>query len=183
MTVKELRFSGYLSILAAIAVMPLIMLVFYSEIAEAHAYLKFLQIVNLVLFLINTHKLILFLTEMNFTEANKLLIATICLNSFAVVWCVIHSFTMISIPGLLALMAQGIVMIVTGLVLQKSRHLYGLENSFSISWIVTGICMTSLILLPAAMLTWAMLYLVQGMIFFRAARQQENNSPGVSFDY
>lgn len=74
-------------------------------------------------------------------------------------------------------------MVITGLILQKSRHLHGLENSFSILWIVTGIGLTSLILIPAAMLTWAMLYLVQGMISFKEARQGENIASGISLDY
>lgn len=168
MNSSDLSLAGYASIIAAALSIPLLFFSFYTEFAGLKFASVVLNILNLLLYCYLTKTLINLLTEKEFDEANNLLWASIFINIFAVS---MTTFTDSSSSGWLSIfpiLVMGILMILIGIKLQScDDDLNGHLKTFSYTWIASGFCLVTVLLIPIAVLVMMFMNIIQGMIFLK----------------
>lgn len=189
MTVQQLRLAGVLAMTSAILTIPALLLSYHlatTGMQVDHVLLATLELLGLVLFtaimllfkkLLNSHFLyhkadnycdFLVTTYIFFTAAN---ISSLFLPSLQ---------DPLDLFSLLLACAMGIAQIFLGFTLFRlPGTLYGMLKPYCILTITTGILVTSIVLLPIAMLVGAISDVMLGTIFFHAAAapQAEDQQP------
>ena len=168
----ELSLAGYASIVAAAASIPMTI---YSMLngfsSEPSTIIKALDLLYMVLLVFVSIKLIDYLSDKDFTDANNLLWTSIGLSI------ILYFINMISPDDgdLLVLVIPlgvilGVVTILIGIKLKNCPNsLHGYLKTFSNLTIATGICGASILLLPFALIFQMVALVIQGMIFLKEA--------------
>ncbi len=176
MNSNDLRLAGYASIISAVLSIPILFYTLYTSVIGQTFISNLIQLINLVIYAFVTSKLIELLTDHDFKLVNSMLTTSVILNVIGFVFGVIapysDTFGFLSVVGMIVL---GILMVLIGINLQKCPDdLHNLLKIFSLTWIISGVCLASIILIPLFILTWIATNIILGMIFFREADKRQD---------
>ena len=188
MNSSKYKTAGWLSIANAVLIVPTIALgLLLDYFARSYPGMNILQILLSILFCtLGVYILYVFKDLLNiryqFHIANNLILALIWINIIFT----ITGFPEYLIPkveivkltseiiGIALLYIMGIITIVFGVRLLKLKDdLFALLKPFAHTTIISGVCIVSILLLPFGLLAAVTAYIIQGIIFLRAAEDVE----------
>ena len=188
MNSEKYKTAGWISIANAVLIVPTIALgLFLDYIARSYPAVNILQILLSLLFcVLGVYIFYVFKKLLNiryqFHLVDNLIMALIWINIIIT----IKGFLRYIIPavGVLRLVLgiivmslfyiMGIINIVFGVRLLKLKDdIFGLLKPFAYTNIVAGVCIVSILLMPFGLLAAVTAYIIQGIIFLRAAEDVE----------
>lgn len=188
MNSKKYKTAGWLSIANAVLTVPTIALGFlFVYVARSSLVVNVLQILLSILFCaLGVYILYVFKDLLNtryqFHSADNLILALIWINIIFMITGLpkyiipeggIVKLTL-DIIGVILFYLMGIVTVIFGTRLLKLKDdLFGLLKPFAYMQIVSGVCIMSILLLPFGLLAAVTAYIIQGIIFLRAAEDME----------
>lgn len=188
MNSNQYKTAGWLSIANAVLTVPTIALGFLLVyVARSSPVVNVLQILLSILFCaLGVYVLYVFKDLLNaryqFHIADNLILALIWINII---------FTITGLPkylipdlrvvkltseiiGVVLFYLMGIITIIFGVRLLKLKDdLFGLLKPFAYMHIVSGVCIMSILLLPFGLFAAVTAYIIQGIVFLRAAEDVE----------
>lgn len=176
MNSSDLRLAGYASIISAVLSIPILFYTVYASVTGETFTSNIIELINVFIFAFITMRLIQLLDELNFNSVNTMLTTSVILNIVGYVLALIapHSESF-GIFGIIAMIALGVLMVLIGVNLQKCPNdLHGHLKLFSLTWIISGVCLASIILIPFFILTWVAMNVILGMIFFKEADRRQD---------
>jgi len=180
--------AGWLSIANAVVIIPTIALgIFLDYIARSYPMVNILQILLSILFCaLGVYILYVFKDLLNaryqFHLIDNLIMALIWIN---IIFTILGFFKYL-VPeigvarltlGIIVIALfyiMGIINIVFGVRLLKLQDdLFGLLKPFAYTNIISGVCIVAILLMPFGLLAAVTAYIIQGIIFLRAAEDLE----------
>jgi len=185
---KQYTCAGWLAIANAVILIPTIGLaIFLNYIAGSVSLVNLFQMLLSILFcVLGVYILIRFRKLLNvhyqFYEADNMILTLIWINIiFTVSGFLKYIFPEAAIAklitdilGMALFYLMGIINIIFGVrILKLKDNLFGLRNPFAYMTIGSGVGIVSLVLMPFGLLAAVAAYIIQGIIFLRAAEDVE----------
>ena len=185
---KQYLMTGWLSIAMAVIVVPLVALgLFLDYIARTYPIVNIFHVILSVIFcFLGVYILYVFRKLLNmryqFYLVDTLIFILICYNIIMTIFGFFRYFVpdsrsieiTISIIGFVLFYSFGIFNILFGVKLLKLKNdVFGLLKPYAYTTMISGICILAILLLPFGLLAAVAAYIIQGIIFLRAADDVE----------
>ncbi|MBN2091825.1 hypothetical protein JW964_19575 [candidate division KSB1 bacterium] len=185
---RQYACAGWLSIANAVLLIPTIgFAIFFDYIARSFPMVNLFQILLSILFcVLGVYILLLFRKLLNeryqFYQADNMILTLIWINIIFTVSGffkylfpgVANAKLITDILGIALFYLMGIINIIFGIrILKLKDNLFGLRNPFAYTTIGSGVGIVSLVLMPFGLLAAVAAYIIQGIIFLRAAEEAE----------